>query len=115
MDSDDHGERVTEGLTLVEVQQNVLIDGLGVDPVAALREELSQLGHVAAKEALLVQEVALPFVLVRREGQSFADSSRLLHLHGDGNVFSRFDVDGQEGVLSQDEVRGGARVELLDA
>ena len=64
---DDHFEGIAEGITVVEVEEDVLVDGLGADPVSAFTEEFSKLYNVALLEAFLLEEVALRAVLVSRE------------------------------------------------
>ena len=103
VDRDHHCECVTERLSLVEIQQHVFIDSLGLDPVVAGREEQSQLSDVAAQETLLLQKVALSAILRRRKGVSFAHPSSLRHLHRDRYVFGGLDIHCQEGVLNQRE------------
>ena len=105
VDSHDHSESVTEGLALVEVEKDILVDSLGIDPVASLGEEHSQLDDVTRFETLLVQEIAHAFVLISREGEGLADPSRLLDLQGEWDVLSGLDVDSDQRVFLECEAR----------
>ena len=57
--SDDKLERLTERISVVEVDQNILVDGLGANPVRSRSEHLTELDNVALVETDLLEEVAL--------------------------------------------------------
>lgn len=87
IDSNHHGEGLTERFALVEVQKHVLIDCLNFDPISALGEEFSKLDDVPLLEAFLVKEVTGGFVLIGGQCLSFADASSLLDLQSQRYVF----------------------------